>query len=117
MLCAIRTAAGYVVGCRKRGEQLRIEVWDYGIGIPADQHDKIFGEFYRLGEPDRDRRAGLGLGLAIVDRLCRLLDHPIEVKSIVGKGSVFAVTVPLAPADKRAIEASIVPRSPAEPVE
>jgi signal transduction histidine kinase/CheY-like chemotaxis protein len=104
-------SGGVVVGCRKRGDQLRIEVWDSGIGIAADQHDKIFGEFYRLGEPDRDRRAGLGLGLAIVDRLCRLLDHPIEVKSTVGKGSVFAVTVPLAPADKRAIEASIVPRS------
>src|SRR5580704_13717443 len=102
---------GVVVGCRKRGDQLRIEVWDSGIGIAADQHDKIFGEFYRLGEPDRDRRAGLGLGLAIVDRLCHLLGHPIEVKSTVGKGSVFAVTVPLAPANKRAIEASIVPRS------
>jgi signal transduction histidine kinase/ActR/RegA family two-component response regulator len=102
---------GIRVGCRKRGDQLRIEVWDSGIGIPPDQHDKIFGEFYRLGEPDRDRRAGLGLGLAIVDRLCRLLGHPIEVKSTVGKGSVFAVTVPLAPADKRAIEASIVPRA------
>ena len=102
---------GVVVGCRKRGDQLRIEVWDSGVGIPPDQHDKIFGEFYRLGEPDRDRRAGLGLGLAIVDRLCRLLGHPIEVKSTVGKGSVFAVTVPLAPANKRAIEASIVPRA------
>src|SRR5580700_8754900 len=53
---------GMVVGCRKRGDQLRIEVWDTGVGIPPDQHDKIFGEFYRLGEPDRDRRAGLGLG-------------------------------------------------------
>jgi signal transduction histidine kinase/ActR/RegA family two-component response regulator len=104
-------SGGVLVGCRKRGEQLRIEVWDSGIGIPPDQHDKIFGEFYRLGEPDRDRRAGLGLGLAIVDRLCRLLAHPIEVKSTVGKGSVFAVTVPLAPANKRAIEASIVPRA------
>jgi signal transduction histidine kinase/ActR/RegA family two-component response regulator len=104
-------SGGVLIGCRKRGEQLRIEVWDSGIGIPPDQHDKIFGEFYRLGEPDRDQRAGLGLGLAIVDRLCRLLDHPIAVKSTVGKGSVFAVTVPLAPADKRAIEASIVPRA------
>jgi signal transduction histidine kinase/CheY-like chemotaxis protein len=88
-------SGGVLVGCRKRGDQLRIEVWDSGIGIPPDQHDKIFGEFYRLGEPDRDRRAGLGLGLAIVDRLCRLLDHPIAVKSTVGKGSVFAVSVPL----------------------
>jgi signal transduction histidine kinase/ActR/RegA family two-component response regulator len=104
-------SGGVLVGCRKRGDRLRIEVWDSGIGIAADQHDKIFGEFYRLGEPDRDRRAGLGLGLAIVDRLCRLLDHPITVTSTVGKGSVFAVAVPLAPADKRAIEASIVPRA------
>jgi signal transduction histidine kinase/CheY-like chemotaxis protein len=104
-------SGGVLVGCRKRGDQLRIEVWDTGIGIPPDQHDKIFGEFYRLGEPDRDRRAGLGLGLAIVDRLCRLLGHPIAVKSTVGKGSVFAVSVPLAPANKRAIEASIVPRT------
>jgi signal transduction histidine kinase/CheY-like chemotaxis protein len=104
-------SGGVLVGCRKRGDQLRIEVWDSGVGIAADQHDKIFGEFYRLGEPDRDRRAGLGLGLAIVDRMCRLLGHPIEVKSTLGKGSVFAVTVPLAPANKRAIEASIVPRS------
>lgn len=103
-------SGGVLVGCRKRGDQLRIEVWDTGIGIPPDQHDKIFGEFYRLGEPDRDRRAGLGLGLAIVDRLCLLLGHPIEVKSTVGKGSVFAVAVPLAPANTRAIEASIVPR-------
>ena len=69
-------SGGVVVGCRKRGDQLRIEVWDSGIGIAADQHDKIFGEFYRLGEPDRDRRAGLGLGLAIVDRLCRLARSP-----------------------------------------
>ncbi len=102
---------GVLVGCRKRGQELRIEVWDSGIGIPPDQHDKIFGEFYRLGEPDRDRRAGLGLGLAIVDRMCRLLGHPVRLRSIVGKGSVFAVTVPLAPANKRAIEASVVPRN------
>jgi signal transduction histidine kinase/ActR/RegA family two-component response regulator len=102
---------GVLVGCRKRGEELRIEVWDSGIGIPPDQHDKIFGEFYRLGEPDRDRRAGLGLGLAIVDRMCLLLGHPVQLRSIVGKGSVFAVTVPLAPANKRAIEASVVPRN------
>jgi signal transduction histidine kinase len=63
---------GLLVGCRKRGDSLRIEVWDTGAGIPPDQHQKIFGEFYRLGEPDRDRHAGLGLGLAIVDRACRL---------------------------------------------
>lgn len=83
-----------VVGCRLRGDRLRIEVWDTGIGVPGDQHKNIFGEFYRLGEPGRERRAGLGLGLAIVDRLCRLLDHPIHLDSTVGRGSCFSVSVP-----------------------
>lgn len=101
---------GVLVGCRKRADQLRIEVWDTGAGIPANQQDKIFGEFYRLSEPDREHR-GLGLGLAIVDRLCRLLGHPIEVRSAVGKGSMFAVSVPVAPANERAIEVSAVTRS------
>ena len=79
------------------GDKLRIEVWDSGIGIPEDQQRKIFGEFYQLAPAEPDRR-GLGLGLAIVDRLCPLLDHPIELTSRVGKGSRFAVSVPLAPA-------------------
>jgi signal transduction histidine kinase/ActR/RegA family two-component response regulator len=83
-----------LVGSRKRDGELRIEVWDTGAGIPADEHQNIFGEFYRVGEPDRDRRAGLGLGLAIVDRLCRLLEHPIGLTSTVGKGTRFTVTVP-----------------------
>jgi signal transduction histidine kinase len=70
---------GVIVGCRTRGEQLRIEVWDTGPGIPIDQREKIFAEFYRLGGPERDPQPGFGLGLAIVQRLCRLLDHPIEL--------------------------------------
>jgi signal transduction histidine kinase/CheY-like chemotaxis protein len=85
---------GLVVGCRRRGTALRIEVWDTGVGVPPDQRRNIFGEFYRLGEPDRDRRAGLGLGLAIVERLCRLLGHPIALASTLGKGSCFSVTIP-----------------------
>jgi CheY-like chemotaxis protein len=88
---------GLVIGCRRRRGNLRIEVWDTGIGIPADQHEKIFGEFYRLSEPNHDRRAGLGLGLAIVDRLCRLLHHTVEVSSTPGRGSRFSATVPMAP--------------------
>ena len=83
---------GIVVGCRKRDGWLRIEVWDTGSGIPADQRQKIFGEFYRLSETRQG--AGLGLGLAIVDRLCGLLGHPIELRSRVGKGSRFAISVP-----------------------
>jgi signal transduction histidine kinase/DNA-binding NarL/FixJ family response regulator len=85
---------GVLVGCRRRGALLRIEVWDTGIGIPQDQRRHIFGEFYQLAGSERDRRGGLGLGLAIVDRLGTLLDHPVELKSVVGKGSRFCVSVP-----------------------
>jgi signal transduction histidine kinase len=94
---AIRyTSAGRVIiGCRRENENLRIEVWDTGSGIPQDQHQHIFSEFYRLDRPHRDA-GGLGLGLAIVDRLCRLLKHPVELRSVVGKGSCFSVTVPTA---------------------
>jgi CheY-like chemotaxis protein len=73
---------------------LQIEVWDTGPGIPADQRRNIFSEFYRLGGSAGEQQAGLGLGLAIVERLSRLLDHPIELKSTVGKGSCFSVLVP-----------------------
>jgi signal transduction histidine kinase len=109
---AIRyTARGRVlVGCRRRGNRLRIEVWDTGPGIPADQQQSIFSEFYRLAHAERDT-SGLGLGLAIVDRLCRLLDHPIEVKSAPGKGSCFAVAVPMvAPSDHVAAPQTAAPR-------
>ena len=85
---------GIVVGCRRRNGYLRLEVYDTGPGIPEDQHKNIYGEFYRLGHPEQDQSGGLGLGLAIVDRLCRLLDHPIELKSTLGKGSRFSVTMP-----------------------
>jgi signal transduction histidine kinase len=81
---------GVVVGCRKRGGELRIEVWDTGPGIPLDQRQKIFDEFYRL-DSERDRQRGFGLGLAIVDRLSRLLHHPIELTSTLGRGSRFTV--------------------------
>lgn len=87
-----------LVGCRRRGDQVRIEVWDTGIGIPGDKLDAVFEEFYQLGNPERDRTRGLGLGLAVVDRVAKLLGHPIEVRSEVAKGSVFAVTVPSADA-------------------
>lgn len=93
---AIRyTKAGSVlVGCRKRGGLLHIQVWDTGAGIPPEEHRNIFVEFFRLSKNDREPRGGLGLGLAIVDRLCRLLDHPITVTSSVGNGSCFSIAVP-----------------------
>ena len=87
---------GVVVGCRCRGGEAWIEVWDLGIGIPPSECHKIFAEFYRIDDSERDRRTGLGLGLAIVERLCRLLNHTIEVTSAPGRGSHFGVRVPLA---------------------
>jgi len=84
-----------VVGCR-RGSRLGIEVWDTGRGIPADQQDLIFQEFYQIGNPERDRTRGLGLGLAIVQRLTRILDIPMQLRSRVGSGSVFKLSVELA---------------------
>jgi len=89
------SGGGVVVGCRKRGVNLRIEVWDTGTGVPQDQQQNIFGEFYRLSAPGSDGRSGLGLGLAIVDRLCRLLDHSVNLTSTLGKGSCFSIAVPL----------------------
>jgi signal transduction histidine kinase len=87
---------GIVVGCRRRGEMLRIEVWDSGPGIPEDQKQSIFAEFFQLPAQERNRYGGLGLGLAIVERLRLLLDHQIDVTSAVGRGSRFAILVPIA---------------------
>jgi signal transduction histidine kinase len=91
------TRGGVLVGCRERGERVRIEVWDTGPGIPENQRQKIFEEFYRLEDVSRERK-GLGLGLAIVERLCRLLGHPLELSSAVGRGSRFTVVAPRAAA-------------------
>ena len=82
------------IECVSRDGDVRIDVIDTGIGIPPQQQHDIFGEFYQLHNPERDRTKGLGLGLAIVDRLARLLGHPIEVQSEPGAGSRFSVTVP-----------------------
>jgi len=87
---------GIIVGCRRLGEMLRIEVWDSGPGIPEDQKRNIFGEFFQLPAPERNRYGGLGLGLAIVDRLRVLLNHQIDLASTVGRGSRFAIRVPMA---------------------
>ena len=82
-----------LLGCRRLKGYLRIEVWDTGPGIPQDKLKQVFEEFRRL-QQSRDRK-GLGLGLAIVDRISQVLDHPVNVRSWQGKGSVFSITVPL----------------------
>jgi signal transduction histidine kinase len=89
-------AGGIVIGCRRRGEQVRIAVVDSGHGIPADLQEAVFEEFFQIDNPERDRTKGLGLGLAIVRRLADLLGHPLGVRSIVGKGSSFFVDLPVA---------------------
>jgi signal transduction histidine kinase/ActR/RegA family two-component response regulator len=90
------TARGSVlVGARRRGGTVRVDVFDTGPGIPPEAIDDIFLEFHQLGNPERDRRKGLGLGLAIVKRLADLLGHRIEVRSVVGRGSRFSITLPL----------------------
>jgi two-component system CheB/CheR fusion protein len=85
-----------LLGCRRRPGIIRIEVLDTGIGLPMDQARKIFEEFHQLDNPARDSSLGLGLGLSIVKRLGDLLGHSIDVRSIPGYGSAFAIEIPLA---------------------
>jgi two-component system, sensor histidine kinase len=88
-------AGGILVGVRRHGDKISVQVWDTGIGIPADQQDKVFEEFYQLHNPERDRRKGLGLGLSTVKRVANLLECPLTLRSRPGKGTMFAVEVPL----------------------
>ncbi len=81
-----------LIGCRRVGDQLRIEVHDQGPGIPESLQGEIFEEFRRLDD-GVDQERGAGLGLAIVERIGRLLGHRISLRSTLGRGSVFAVTV------------------------
>jgi PAS domain S-box-containing protein len=84
------------VECHVSEAYVWIEVCDTGIGIPDEHADRIWEEFHQVGNPERDREKGLGLGLAIVHRLSALLDHPVEVRSELGAGTIFRVRVPLA---------------------
>jgi two-component system, sensor histidine kinase len=85
-----------VVGCRKRGKAVRLEVWDTGAGITLENQKRIFQEYVQLHNPERDRTRGLGLGLAIVRRLSELLDCELSLRSHVGRGSCFSICLPLA---------------------
>ncbi|RLL53533.1 response regulator [Mariprofundus sp. EBB-1] len=84
-----------LVASRRRQGKVVVEVWDTGIGIPQDQLENIFTEFYQLDNPERDRQKGLGLGLSIVRRMVQLLpDHDIELTSRMGRGSCFRISLP-----------------------
>jgi two-component system CheB/CheR fusion protein len=86
-----------LLGCRRHAETLSIEVWDTGLGIPADKLEAIFDEYHQVDNAARERSRGLGLGLSIVRRLESLLGHRLHVRSQLGKGSVFGIEVMLAP--------------------
>jgi len=99
------STGGVLIGCRRRGERIVVEVWDSGAGIPADQREAIFSDFVQLGNPERDRRKGLGLGLAIARRLAQLIGSEITLASTEGRGSVFRFDLPLAPAGTGSVRA------------
>jgi two-component system, sensor histidine kinase len=96
---------GVLLACRRRGDRVRIEVWDTGIGIPAASQRSIFDEYVQLDNPERDRSKGLGLGLSICRRLTRMLDTSLQLRSMPGRGSVFWLELPLAETTEPADEA------------
>ncbi|MFC3284629.1 hybrid sensor histidine kinase/response regulator [Litchfieldella rifensis] len=102
---AIRyTQQGQVLlGCRRHGQRLSIEVWDSGPGIHESKLSEIFQEFRRLDQASRHKESekGLGLGLSIADRMSRVLDHPIRVRSWEGVGTMFSVSVPMVTPEAR----------------
>jgi signal transduction histidine kinase len=104
---------GVLVAARRHPRGIALEVWDTGVGIAEDKQEMIFREFYQIDNPERDRGRGLGMGLAIVQRLCALLEHSLELHSRLGRGSVFRIVVP--PGDVAAIQATapeVVTQSP-----
>lgn len=102
-----------LVACRLTGggSQVRLEVWDSGVGISQEHQEDIFKEFYQVGNAGRDRAYGLGLGLNIVERSASLLGHPLDLRSALGHGSRFSITMP-----RTSVPASVPDASgPAEP--
>ncbi|MGA4321552.1 NahK/ErcS family hybrid sensor histidine kinase/response regulator [Ectopseudomonas hydrolytica] len=96
--CRYTESGGVLLGARPRGAFVELQVWDSGRGIAADQLDKIFLEFNQLDVGRATERKGVGLGLAIVERIARMLGYPVQVRSEPGRGSVFSIRVPRAEA-------------------
>ena len=88
-------SGGVLLAARVRGDAVQVQVWDTGPGIPAHHLEQIFEEFRRFERPGSEGERGLGLGLSICQRIARTLDHPLQVRSRVGHGSMFSITVPL----------------------
>jgi signal transduction histidine kinase/CheY-like chemotaxis protein len=88
---------GVLVACRKRGYNLSLEIWDTGIGIAPHQQHEIFQEYFQLGNTERDRNKGLGLGLglAIAQGFANILGHKLSLSSVLGRGSVFRLELPI----------------------
>ncbi len=106
VLVACRPAAG--------AGHARIEVRDSGIGIAQEDQEKVFQEFYQVANPQRDRRFGMGVGLSVVDRCCRLLKHPLTLCSSLGAGTRISLTVPLGKALPDASRIASSPELPGE---
>lgn len=106
-------AGSILVACRPTlsGTHARIEVWDSGIGIAPEDQEKVFQEFYQVANPQRDRRLGLGVGLSIVERCCRLLGLPLSLRSALSAGTRVTVTVPLSKANLEMRDENDLPSS------
>lgn len=108
--CRYTERGSVMLAARRRGENVRLEVWDTGRGIPADQLEAIFLEFNQLDVGRAADRRGVGLGLAIVDRIAGILGCQVQVRSVPGRGSVFAIEVPLVRDLPAPVAADSVPR-------
>jgi len=102
---------GALLAVRQRGDRLLVEVWDSGVGIPVNEQAQIFEPFFQINNPERDRARGVGLGLAIVKRLCERAGIALELRSRVGKGTCFRLTLPRAvkPADASILDLAAPP--------
>jgi signal transduction histidine kinase len=110
-------SGGVTVMARDRGETVWIEVRDTGIGIAPEQSGRIFEEFYQVDNPGRDRSHGLGIGLSIVQRLSRLLGHPVQMHSRLGRGTHFRLVVQAANAQASALAGPFPPQAAAADAE
>ena len=110
-------SGGVTVIARDRGDTVWIEVRDTGVGIAPEQSGRIFEEFYQVDNPGRDRSRGLGIGLSIVQRLSRLLGHPVQMHSRLGRGTHFRLVVQAANAQASALAGPFPPQAAAADAE